>query len=543
MFVRRHWLAVSALTVGLAALLATTIHAVGQAQRAERRFAHVRQLSNKFLFDFHDAIATLPNSTELRRQMVRTAIEYLDGLAKEANGDVELLSELAAAYERVGDVQGNPNYSNLGDTRGAFESYARARVMLREISKSAKQPPNLDRAFLNSNLKLADLYSAVGQSEAAERMLNEGILEFHELGASPALLPALALLHVRRGDVRSRQGRIREAVEDYRKAASLIEPEVTRQHDPKRSNELVTVRRRLGESLPAIGDRPGALVQLQSALELAEKVVAQADGNAEYQCNRMAAFLSLGTFLLQEGQTEPAAQHFDSALRIAQTLTDSGARNMPANSAFALVYARHGDLHAFRKQYQEALRSYQQALAAAERASAAEPGNLSYRRDVARHRLSIGNVALEVPDHALALRQLRPALEAADELIAKDPRDQENYLLRAQALRDLAAVHAAKRDWHAAIEENRRALEALQRAPVFRRHEAAVCQQLARAFEELARGVPGTQRAVLMGEALGAWKRAHAAHLEILKVDGDHRARREQLQRIEEQIRLCERAL
>ncbi|MBL8187883.1 MAG: serine/threonine protein kinase, partial [Acidobacteria bacterium] len=66
-----------------------------QQERAERRFAQVRKLANTFLFDFHDKIAALPGSTEAREMVVKTALEYLDSLAKEAEGDVSLQNELA----------------------------------------------------------------------------------------------------------------------------------------------------------------------------------------------------------------------------------------------------------------------------------------------------------------------------------------------------------------------------------------------------------------------------------------------------------------
>lgn len=540
-FVKRHWLAVCAVAIGLVSLMATTIYALGQAQRAERRFAQVRQLASRFLFDFHDSIAQLPGSTEARRQVVRTAIEYLDSLVKEAGGDSLLLSELATAYERVGDVQGNPYYSNLGDTKGAFESYARARALRREISKSAQGMLNFDRDLLNGDLKLADMYSAVGQTEAAVRMLDEALIEFDAHEGPPELRPVAALLHLRRGDVRDKQGRIREAVDDYRKAVALIDAALKEQPTAKLWNDMVAARRRLGERLPAIGDRKGALAELQSALDLAQKTAAQSKGNAEYERNRMTVSLALGTFLLQEGQEAAAQQHFTQALQVAQMLATSDAKNVQASSDLAVVYSRLGDLASYRRQYRDALHSYQQALASAQKAAAADHGNLLYRRDAAYHRLSLGNIAVELPDYELALRELNAGLTAIDELIRADPRDQDNYWLRAQALRDLAAVYAVRRDWDAAIAHNHKALEALGQAPGFRRHEGTVCQQLGSVYQELARTKSPERRTELLREALQWWKRAHAAQLETIKVDGDTAARREELKRIDQQIRLCER--
>ena len=94
--------------------------------RAERHFNDVRMLANSFLFEFHDAIQNLPGSTPARELVVKRALEYLDRLAQEAGDDASLRRELATAYEKVGDVQGSPYRSNLGNLKGALISYGKA---------------------------------------------------------------------------------------------------------------------------------------------------------------------------------------------------------------------------------------------------------------------------------------------------------------------------------------------------------------------------------------------------------------------------------
>ena len=50
--------------------------------------------------------------------MVRDALGYLDGLARESGEDPSLQRELAGAYHRIGDLQGGEP-SSLGDTTTA----------------------------------------------------------------------------------------------------------------------------------------------------------------------------------------------------------------------------------------------------------------------------------------------------------------------------------------------------------------------------------------------------------------------------------------
>src|SRR6185369_12902923 len=110
-----------------------------QRQLADRRFEQVRELAGKFLLDFHDAIAKLPGATPARKMTVETGLKYYDMLVQEAHGDRGLLEEVARAYDRLGDVQGNPYFANLGDLPGAMASYRKALVVRQRISDPSAQ--------------------------------------------------------------------------------------------------------------------------------------------------------------------------------------------------------------------------------------------------------------------------------------------------------------------------------------------------------------------------------------------------------------------
>ncbi len=135
-FVRRNRVSVSAATLALAAIIAGSVVAIYQARIAEQRFQQVRKLAHTFVFDLHDEIANLEGSTKARQMMVRTGLEYLDNLAKNAGGNLDLQSEIAAAYMKIGDAEGNPNKSNLGQTADAVASYRKAGDIYQRIAAS-----------------------------------------------------------------------------------------------------------------------------------------------------------------------------------------------------------------------------------------------------------------------------------------------------------------------------------------------------------------------------------------------------------------------
>lgn len=139
-FLRRHRLEMAAAGLVATALVGTTVFSMRQAriavqerERAERHFASVRGLANAFLFRVHDAIKELPGSLEAQDLLVGTALEYLDALAAEAGDDHELRVELAAAYQKIADIQGAPNQASQGHVQAAIDSYARSIELLEPV--------------------------------------------------------------------------------------------------------------------------------------------------------------------------------------------------------------------------------------------------------------------------------------------------------------------------------------------------------------------------------------------------------------------------
>jgi eukaryotic-like serine/threonine-protein kinase len=107
-----------------------------QAKRAQKRFDDVRRLVNAMLFEVDAKIQGVEGTTEARGILVGRALEYLDGLAGEASDDAALSRELAAAYLKIGDIQGSTLSANLGRAEDALVSYARATQILDRLVAS-----------------------------------------------------------------------------------------------------------------------------------------------------------------------------------------------------------------------------------------------------------------------------------------------------------------------------------------------------------------------------------------------------------------------
>lgn len=181
-FVKRNRIAVGAGIVVVMALLAGLTVAIWQARiarqerdRAEARFSDVRKLSNSLLFEIAPKIERLQGSVEARELLVRRALEYLDSLAGETRDDEGLQAELALAYQKVGDLQGNPSKPNLSDFAGAIESYEKSKAILKALPQSVETDAKLAATFRElAAIRFAqsEIKGSLEDSEAALEILN-----------------------------------------------------------------------------------------------------------------------------------------------------------------------------------------------------------------------------------------------------------------------------------------------------------------------------------------------------------------------------------
>ncbi len=142
-FARRHRVEIVAGVLVGCALLGALVVSLREAriadyerQVAEQHFASVRKLANTMLFQLHDEMALVPGSIKTRALLVKTSLEYLDELYKASSSDRALQEELAVAYRKVGDIQGDESGANVGDYQGALRNYSRAVALLEPLDKA-----------------------------------------------------------------------------------------------------------------------------------------------------------------------------------------------------------------------------------------------------------------------------------------------------------------------------------------------------------------------------------------------------------------------
>ena len=182
-FVRRNKVGVTAAALVVLALIAGLVATALEARRADRRFEDVRRLAKSNLFELEPLIADLPGSMRARSTLVRQALQYLDDLSREAGGRSDLRRELAAAYEQVGAVQGEPTQPNLGDLPGALSSYHKARALRQALTAADPHDPQARYDLAMCDEHLGGIFWWNNQTAAAEESLRSALAACRRLVA------------------------------------------------------------------------------------------------------------------------------------------------------------------------------------------------------------------------------------------------------------------------------------------------------------------------------------------------------------------------
>jgi eukaryotic-like serine/threonine-protein kinase len=209
---------------GVAATIREARIAAANERRAEERFNDVRKLANSLMFEIHDAIRDLPGSTPARRLLVNRALEYLDNLGAQSKGDASLQNEMAAAYDRVGDVLGYPYAANLGDETGALQSYRKALAIRESLAVASPNDAALQRDMVGSYFRLAQVLESNGSFSEALASLAKARPIAEHLAANnkdPVLADQFAGGYYFTASIQVQTGDSIAALNNYQRAAAI----------------------------------------------------------------------------------------------------------------------------------------------------------------------------------------------------------------------------------------------------------------------------------------------------------------------------------
>ncbi len=464
-FLGRNRLSVLAASVAAISLLAGTVVAWREAERAQRRFAEVRGLANAILYEFHDKVAELPGSTEARELLVRTVTQYLDRLASDSAGDPTLQYELAVAYQKVGDAQGDPTGPSLGQTPAAHASYQRAIELLDPLVARQPREPKFLRALSGACYKLADLELRIGHADAAAAGFARGLeVADRLLALDPADADAarlLALGYNRLGDQNLRNGDAALALFNYQRGVGVLERAVSA--GAVGMERAITVGMfRVGDSLVATGDLDGALRTYRKVLDEREELWRRQPASAPARRDLVRILCFLGDVLGNPaepnlGQPTGALEHYRRAASLAEQLVAEDPQN--ARALADLVYAnRRVAMLLERENPGMAAQLWRKSMASVEELLRMAPRDLEYLQFQALNLAGLAGALRAQGDRPAAIRNLEQAIEIQQELLKLDDSSFPYRRELRESHHRLGLVLAELGDMEGALRNHRRGL-------------------------------------------------------------------------------------
>lgn len=418
-FVRRNRLAVLAsLAVSLALLggLAMTLWQARIArqnyERADRRFQDVRRLANTFIFDMDDAIARLPGSTAVRGTMVRNSLQYLDSLAQESRDDPSLQEDLAAAYEKVGDVQGRPGALNLGGTAASLQSYRKAEGIRRELLSAAGNEAEKERreeALANTLMHISSILRATGDGRQAleadrtalemrrrllERRPSDVGRQRNVASSLTATSASLSILGAFQGVLELR----REALQHFEQLARRNPGSDVDQQG------LALAHTRMASILTHENQPTEAVTHYREALRIREELHASHAGQTQFQVSLGIAHSNLGNALLASGDAKAALASFARAAAQFEPIVTADPNEVRTRTLLATVRFREAKAWNALGDTDRASRLLRSVLEERRLLAERNPANAGARGEVAETQGALGDVALRAksPDEAIA---------------------------------------------------------------------------------------------------------------------------------------------
>lgn len=428
-FVRRNWWQMAAVVAVILSLGGGLAFSLAEQRRANHRFSQVRQLANRFLFDFHDEIAPIAGTVKARKMIVSTALEYLDSLSAEARGDRAFELELAEAYSRVGDVQGHPTRASLGDTKTALVSYRKSLAVARRVAAEAPRDVPALRMVVKMETTIGSVLARTGDTKGAHESTRNALEVAERVQAlDPGNRENQRQLADILVNVAKDQSDVTKSVEAASKAVGLLE-ELARgaPQEEQIATELADAYAALGSGLMSSKRLKEALEQYEKVLAIRERQLASSPGNAKILRELMIAESHMGDTLGSPTlnslhDTAAALVHYRRMAAIAETLRKADSANRGAANDYGMALQRLANATMV-VDPAEGVAVFRTALESLEKQMSADPVNRRIQLNVVFVYGRIGDGLIQMGDLAGAAVSFRRGLEIGEPIAIADQKD------------------------------------------------------------------------------------------------------------------------
>ncbi len=427
-----------------------------QRDRAERHYQRALSAVDRLLTRVGGVgLESLPHMDETRRQLLEDALEFYNEILQDESDDPVLRREVGLAWQRVGDIQGQ-----LGNKQ-AEVSLQRAIDIQHDLLVEFPQESKYNDDTIRSRRYLAFELFRSGRLMEAERMVDEA-LSHHQFTTMEAQSEEVLLLYLRGTLFASTQKRD-EAILACKQALAKADGLVRR--EPSRSSDQLD-RARILSYLGHLYREDRRLDEAENCFQDSKRVLEQlltndpSDKNA--QANLAGICCNLGLTFANLGRRADAIAANDQAIAIFETLV----RDHPGLPDFkwqmAKTYNNIGLLHLKNEDIERAVVENEKALAIFRDLMQSYPQRPEFITSFAGGCGNQGKYLgdLERWDESLVWNS--KAIEAADQLLAIEPRHTETRRFLHGSLIGRAGTYRRFKQVELALADYRRSLELSQ---------------------------------------------------------------------------------
>ena len=451
-FITRNKVGVFASGLVLLAIIGGLFTTLWQARRAEtqrvkaeKRFNDVRSLATSILFDVYPTVEKLEGSIEARKKIVDNAIKYLDSLSGEALGNTELQMELAEAYMKVGDVQGNNKHPNLGDMKGSLESYQKARALVESVylndSNNLEVKNNLAKVLEDE----AFVLWWMGDNPKTYERFDEAIKLRKELiksnPKSNEYKFALADLYLHYGDVPLWENKLDEANENYQIAHKSLKELV--EENPDNLDMKARYSYSFGR-LSQVDTRSksfaDSLTKLERAEKIAREVVEEKPKDSKFQENLWGTQFSICEVYIAKKDASNSIKSCETVVKTQRKLVELEPSNITAKYNLSNSYSYLGRGFLLANQFDKAINALDKSIENLDIILTENPKNIGYRQERLISLNSKGTLYLRQKKYGLATETYEKVAKGYEELLQENPNDPRSKLNLYKTYSDLGDV-------------------------------------------------------------------------------------------------------
>ncbi len=430
-FIRRNRVAAAgtllvflALLGGLAATMYQARIARTERAKAENRFNDVRQLANSFVFEINDEIERSP--IKARSLLVERAIQYLDRLASESDGDDSLTTELAAAYEKIGDVQAELFKPNLGNAGAALESQNKS-LQLRS-GLLAKEPDDVKRLIdvAGSQIKVGDILTLTGDIRGAAESYGRAVEISEKASAAndqdANVRKQLSASYLRLGQVVLRSGSLSESLQNYQKAFEINR--LLLLADPSNTEYIrrqAIAHQYIGYVRMLMGDTDGANKDFEESLRTVITLLALDPKNLRFQKNLGDSYLWAGIGYRESGRLADSLANIHRSMDMQRGFLDADRENFGERNAMADCWIELALTEAKSANYKGSLAAFETAINDYSAVANSDKNDLSALVQIQLSRRAMADTLVKMNSSREALKNYQEALKVMKDMSLRDP--------------------------------------------------------------------------------------------------------------------------